>query len=123
RAFLSAVRYSPSFTTLVRISSYCPTLSYCPIQAISASTPPKDVHTNCSLPVKRFTSAATSCAQATASLVMLGNAVAVRITVIMGHLPPTLRLQLLTQRLRLSSRLTLLTLLRRYGADRLTMTR
>src|SRR5215471_12586859 len=68
---------------------------------MSASIPPKDVHTNCSFPVTRFTSAATSFAQAMASPVIPGNAVAVRITVIMGHLPPSLRLQLLRQRLRL----------------------
>jgi hypothetical protein len=54
-----STRYSPSLNTLVRISSYCPTPSYCPIQAISASIPPKDEQTNCSLPVTRFTSAAT----------------------------------------------------------------
>src|SRR5262245_4531664 len=73
---------------------------------MSASIPPKDVHTNCSLPVTRFTSAAISLAQVMASPVIPGNEVAVRMTVIKGHLPPTkdrrlsLRLQFLQQRLR-----------------------
>src|SRR5262249_18499124 len=87
RAFLSAARYSPSPSTFVRISSYCPTLSYRPIQAISASIPPKEEHTICSVPVVRFTSAAISFAQERASPVIPGNAVAVRITVIIPHPP------------------------------------
>jgi len=49
---------------------------------MSASIPAKDVATICSFPVTRFTAAAISLAQDTASPVIPGNAVAVLITVI-----------------------------------------